>query len=329
MKKAIYMSSLALLLLILTACLPCVKGSGEIIRESREVSDFNEIDLSGSGEIFLTQGEDYSFEIESDKNILERIETIVRGKTLFIKHKNRWECLKPSDSINIYVTMPEIIGVDISGSGRLRSEGGIIADDLDIDISGSGKVDLELAVKTIEAKVSGSGDFDLAGVAEKLDFNLSGSGNLRAFDLKTSDAKIKILGSGKAEVYAEDNLDITLSGSGKAYYKGRPVLKQSVSGSGKIESVNSGESQEVSCSDYLPADCPEYCVVCPPCAACSSISCQTEEFCAELGIDRTWYEEILEKISNFQECVDAGNAVMESYPRQCQVGGEVFVEEVE
>ncbi|MFP4424574.1 MAG: DUF333 domain-containing protein [Candidatus Woesearchaeota archaeon] len=33
-------------------------------------------------------------------------------------------------------------------------------------------------------------------------------------------------------------------------------------------------------------------------------------------------------INNFEECVDAGNPVMESYPRQCEADGEVFVEDI-
>lgn len=33
-------------------------------------------------------------------------------------------------------------------------------------------------------------------------------------------------------------------------------------------------------------------------------------------------------INSFEECVDAGNPVMESYPRQCRAGGRTFVEEI-
>jgi hypothetical protein len=35
------------------------------------------------------------------------------------------------------------------------------------------------------------------------------------------------------------------------------------------------------------------------------------------------------KVTNFQECVAAGNPVMESYPRQCRHDGQLFVEDVE
>jgi hypothetical protein len=44
------------------------------------------------------------------------------------------------------------------------------------------------------------------------------------------------------------------------------------------------------CAKYQPENCPAACVVCPPCEACSSISCQTEDFCQNIGFDRSWYE---------------------------------------
>ena len=34
-------------------------------------------------------------------------------------------------------------------------------------------------------------------------------------------------------------------------------------------------------------------------------------------------------VTNFDECVEAGNAVMESFPRQCAHGGTTYVEDVE
>ncbi len=35
-----------------------------------------------------------------------------------------------------------------------------------------------------------------------------------------------------------------------------------------------------------------------------------------------------QKITNFEECVAAGNPVMESYPRQCRANGQLFVENI-
>lgn len=39
-------------------------------------------------------------------------------------------------------------------------------------------------------------------------------------------------------------------------------------------------------------------------------------------------EDIFQNVTSFEECVNAGNPVMESYPRQCSAGGETFVEDI-
>ncbi|MCD4694466.1 Gmad2 immunoglobulin-like domain-containing protein, partial [bacterium] len=82
------------------------------------------------------------------------------------------------------------------------------------------------------------------------------------------------------------------------------------------------------CSQKKIDECTDECVVCPSCLECSSISCQTKEHCAKMGISPDWYENIKNKITNFNECVEAGNPVMESYPRQCRAGERNFTENI-
>lgn len=40
-----------------------------------------------------------------------------------------------------------------------------------------------------------------------------------------------------------------------------------------------------------------------------------------------WYK--ASQVNSFEECVEAGNPVMESYPRQCQAGDKLFIEDVD
>ncbi|MFH0885338.1 MAG: DUF333 domain-containing protein [Candidatus Micrarchaeota archaeon] len=47
--------------------------------------------------------------------------------------------------------------------------------------------------------------------------------------------------------------------------------------------------QKNRCTNYGVDDCPADCAVCPPCAACSSISCQSEAFCSGIGFGKEWY----------------------------------------
>ncbi len=48
----------------------------------------------------------------------------------------------------------------------------------------------------------------------------------------------------------------------------------------------------INCSGYSVERCPSACAVCPPCEACSSISCQSEAYCKNIGFNRSWYEGI-------------------------------------
>jgi hypothetical protein len=54
---------------------------------------------------------------------------------------------------------------------------------------------------------------------------------------------------------------------------------------------NNPENQK-NCTSYNYEKCPSRCVVCPPCEVCSSISCQTEEFCENIGFNRSWFENV-------------------------------------
>ncbi len=52
------------------------------------------------------------------------------------------------------------------------------------------------------------------------------------------------------------------------------------------------------CKNYQIDNCPSNCVVCPPCAECSSIACQSREACASIGFGEEWYKNIKDKLKN-------------------------------
>ena len=54
--------------------------------------------------------------------------------------------------------------------------------------------------------------------------------------------------------------------------------------------IFSKNKNEITCSSFSVENCPKECVICPPCIECSSISCQTEKFCNEMGFNKDWYD---------------------------------------
>lgn len=129
-------------------------------RQKRDVDGFTALSFGAAGELFLKQGNNFSVELEGDKDLLEVIETKVRNGHLVIR-KTNWRIMR-NERVTVYITMPEIDGLSVSGSGTLEAKGPVNAGDL-------------------EASVSGSGDIYYKGDAQRVDARISGSGKVRKF----------------------------------------------------------------------------------------------------------------------------------------------------
>jgi carbon monoxide dehydrogenase subunit G len=232
-------------------------------REERKVNTFTKIAFRVPGKLYLRQGSPQRVELEGDRDFLREIETKVDGNKLTIGKESwmDWNW-RDQDKVNVYITVANIEGLSVSGSGNLIGETLIVANDLDLNVSGSGTLRIEAEAKgDVEADVSGSGSIDLSGkcrgfdsdvsgsgrvrlsqsISEKASFGVSGSGRIEASgnasevkisisgsgrvlaaDMEANSCVIRISGSGDAEVNAKSELDVSISGSGSVGYRGNP-----------------------------------------------------------------------------------------------------------
>jgi hypothetical protein len=200
-------------------------------KEERDVSSFTGVSLGIHGDLYLTQGSPQKVVVQAEKD-LDELETEVRDGVLRIKTDNWNSKIK---GVKIWITMPEVESLNVSGSGDLLAETPIDAEELDLKVSGSGKIKIpELKAEEIGAAISGSGDMVLAGAAEEMEIRISGSGDVHAEGLKVSECGIKISGSGSCKIDATGELNVSVSGSGNVTYYSDPQIDARVSGSGKV-----------------------------------------------------------------------------------------------
>ena len=208
--------------------------------EDREVSSFSEISLRVPGKLHIEQGDKQSVEIVAKSSTLEELITEVKGRELIIRFAAKnyiWKDFNPG-KIEIFVTVPDIDKLSVSGSGDILNDGPIKSRILDLSVSGSGDILLDdLSSERVKIMISGSGDVSLAGddEADDLSVNISGSGDYKGLGFKVKDVNVKIAGSGNAGVHAEKHLNVRVAGSGDVTYKGNPLIDQSVAGSGKVK----------------------------------------------------------------------------------------------
>jgi hypothetical protein len=268
MKKHVFLAVLALLM---SPALLLAQA-----RVTRNVDNFNKISFRVPGTVYLKQGSPQKVELEGDQDILKEIETEVEGTRLVIGKEGKWFNWDWNDDskIKVYITVPNIEGVSVSGSGTVQGQNKITANDLDLnvsgsgsllldidasgsvegdvsgsgeinlkgkcksfdsDVSGSGKVDLSLTVmNTADFSVSGSGKIEADGTASDVKATISGSGKVLAANMETNRCEVRISGSGDVEINVKNELDANISGSGTVGYKGNP---------GKINSHSSGSGK--------------------------------------------------------------------------------------
>jgi hypothetical protein len=214
--------------------------TGQTIKESRDFPAFEGVSLCFSGDVFITQGNRQKVTIEANKGTMEVIDIEVKDNTLVLKTKNgHWHDL---GEIKVYITMPTVNSLSVSGSGDMICETALRSAEIKLNISGSGSIRMQqLESPNISSVITGSGDIKLAGNNNDhgmLKTTITGSGSFKAEELPVDNADITITGSGSASINVVKELETNITGSGSVLYKGNPVVNANATGSGKTRSIN-------------------------------------------------------------------------------------------
>lgn len=220
-KPSILLASLLLTSLMVQAQWGWLKGNGDVRSERRSVRGIEAIEVNGSFDVFVKQGNQEELIVEADENLLDIISTEVNSDgTLLIKTK---KSIRNAEKLNVFVTVRSLRAVHVSGAADLEAEGWFQTRDLLIASSGSANIKFpRLEAETVECRSSGSSDIYLAGSTGLLEASMSGSCDLKAAELEAYDCELNLSGSSDARVHASRSLVVNASGSSDVYCSGNP-----------------------------------------------------------------------------------------------------------
>jgi hypothetical protein len=235
MRRYLYILSAAFFLLASGCRVFCTKGEGAVKTETRSLEHFKKVELEISANVKVVKADKNSIEISAQENLLEKIDTDVRGNELTISSDG---CLSSNEKIQVTVYLTELEALRINGSGNISVPDTIMVEEIKLQINGSGNINGKLIAANIEAEINGSGDITLVGSANEQNLEIHGSGNINSQQLICNEANIDVAGSGDVRVYAIKTLDVDVAGSGSVYYKGKPTINSHIAGSGKVVDEN-------------------------------------------------------------------------------------------
>lgn len=212
-----------------------VRGSGEVIAETRSVAGFEGIVLAGEGQVLFAAGSDGLIEIETDDNLHSLIQAEVSGGVLTISTEQGVD-IDPTDDVTYRLGCPEISSVTLSGAGTIDLDGCGTTGRLELELAGAGTILApSLDVSTVRVLLPGAGSIEAAGSADRLEVELAGAGEFDGVDLQATDGSVMSSGVGLTSVWATDNLDLRLTGVGSIRYYGEPSVTTTVTGVGTVE----------------------------------------------------------------------------------------------
>lgn len=244
--------------LILACGVGVVRGSGKVVTETREVSDFDRVEVHGGGDLYLVQGESESLEIEAEDNIMPYLTSRVVNHTLILEYEDSTRrSFITTREVKYYLTMQDIHGLEISGGGDIdareivttdletdTSGGGNLkiatlkADEVNMNTSGGGKMEFELLeIDTMDFQMSGGGDLFIDEMhGGTLDVQCSGGSDVRILEGKVRDQRIDMSGGGKYDAAGlqSETVNAELSGGSDLTVWVEQTLDIDASGGGNI-----------------------------------------------------------------------------------------------
>ncbi len=224
------------------------------VRQSYLLDEFNSFEIDSSANVYITIGQEQSIEVSSPENSSNGLNIEVKNNTIFIKSVSHF-LIDWNKRTEVYITLPKIKTMVSNGSGGVfvygdivdnisiknQSSGSIFVDNINVEdvfVQNQGSGDIKISNLQTSGKAvfqnQGSGDIVLFGKSSFADIQVSGSGDCNCEELEIRNAKLRVEGSGDAEIYVTNDLDVTVTGSGNVRYIGSPRINSSVTGSGSV-----------------------------------------------------------------------------------------------
>jgi hypothetical protein len=189
-----------------------VVGSGQRVRQKREVAAFTSIRTEGAYQIEVVSQQALSLEIEADDNIMPIITTNVNSGILRITTTKGFSSKTP---IIVKIGTPNLEAISSSGAGT-------------VEVSG-------LKNEKFEIDSSGAPTIKVSGETGTLDIKANGAGKVDAHKLRAARSTVVANGVARIEVFAREELNVTVSGPATVIYSGDPKVNKTVHGPGSVE----------------------------------------------------------------------------------------------
>lgn len=217
---------LSAIMLLLSSCWfmgPSVRGNGNVTEETRQVKEFDQIEVSRGMNVYITQGSPAKIVVVADNNLHEAIETKVEGGVLkvYVSENIRWAKEK-----KVMVTVEKLSRVESSSGSNVFSQNQIMAEDMELSAGSGANLTMEVNAKQLTADCSAGANIRLSGLAKEAELETSSGANLKGQELKATNCKMRASSGGNVWATVTERLEAKASSGGNVFYYGEPAATE-------------------------------------------------------------------------------------------------------
>ena len=214
-----------------------IKGSGNVVTQTRSMTGFTAIEAGGAVNVFVKQDAAFSVQVKVDDNLQQYVSVEVENGVLQIHQQNNTS-LQTTDDIKVYVSLPSLNDLVVSGASNVTGENTFTGEAIQINLSGASHADIKLDFPNVSAELSGASTATLSGKTKNIKLNATGASTIKAFELFSETAVVELSGASEANVFASLKLDAGASGASNVRYKGDATVNKSESGAGSVSKAD-------------------------------------------------------------------------------------------
>lgn len=198
-------------------------GSGRIVTEQRDFTDFTALDIENIFDIEIVQSDSFSITITADDNVIERVKVSQDGEELKLRLEPRR--FHRHITLGAKITMPVLSGLELDGLSRVAVTGFKSSQDLHLDLSEASSLTGDMEAGDVVIEASDASRVTLAGSARTLTLDASDASRVDLADFLVNEASVELSGLSLATVNASERLGpVDLRGRSRLEYLGDPTL---------------------------------------------------------------------------------------------------------
>ena len=238
-KKILVLIPMALLALaLLTGCINVnigggsrtVRGTGQMVTRSIDVSSFDAIDISGNFRVVYRQAPEAALTVRMQENLFTHLDTAVRDGILNVDSRRNFDTTS-ANRPTLYVYAPNLTEAVFGGAvsaagwdmisgdsfsvvaaGAVNMDIAIEVRQLDINVSGAGNLTLDMTVAELNLDIAGAATANLSGAANVINIDGAGAFNISAGDLEIESGRVNASGAANVNLSTLENVTVSVTG---------------------------------------------------------------------------------------------------------------------